>query len=495
MKKVALIILDWVWINEETPEENALKLWNTPMFDKLFWENKYSKLKASWEQVGVIDWYMWNSEVWHLTIGSWRIVKQSIVEINHLFKENKFREIEEFKKIEASNKDKKIHLIWIIWFSWVHGFQEHFYEFIKILGKDRKLSLHLISDWRDSWIKDSLSFIHKLEEFLKDYKNVEISSIWWRYYAMDRDNNWERSLKYYNALIWEVPTTKLSLRDYVEKSYQDEIYDEFIEPVCFEGKSFIKDGDISVVLNFRPDRAKQITEILNWDLKEENYTKVDSQVYTMTKYYDEFSWNIFIKKALFKNTLWELVSKSGLRQLHLAETEKFAHVTKYFNWLKTSLWEWENHILIASKKVKTYDLCPEMSAFEILDTFKQNSDNFDFFVINYANWDMVWHTWDLKATIKAVETLDQVLKEMIELSREKDIDLLIIADHWNCENMWLNWEKNTSHTTNSVPCFYISSWESVKIKTEWWLSDVTPTILDIIGIKKTKEITWTSLIF
>lgn len=497
MKKTALIVLDWVWINNETLEENSLYLWNTPNLDKVLKTDKFSSLWASWKYVWVLDWYMWNSEVWHLTIWSGRILKQSIVEINDLFENNEFDKLETFLKLLDFSKknNNRIHLLWMLWFAWVHAHQEHLYNLIKVIPSDINISLHLFSDGRDSNIKDSYWYLEELINFIKDYKNVEISSLSWRFYAMDRNKNYERNLESYNAIIWEWKKTNLNPLDYLSDSYKKEIYDEFIEPVSFENTNYLQENEACIVFNFRPDRAKQLTELISWDLKDIYYKRLENIfLTTFVKNCPEYRNNIFINKIEAKNTLAEVLSNKWIKQLHLAETEKFAHVTKYFNWLITDKFDWEEHILIPSHKVRSYDEDPDMSAYEIFETFKDNLDNYDFFVINYANWDMVGHTWDLESAIKAMETIDKVVWEMIKISKEKDIDLLFLADHWNCENMWNEECKNTAHTINPVPCFYIKSWELVKLKNSWWLADVSPTILDIMWIEKPSEMTWGSLL-
>ena len=499
MKKTALIVLDWVWLNFETLEENSINLWNTPNLDNVIKSEKYSSLWASWRYVWILDWYMWNSEVWHLTIWSWRILKQSIVEINDLFEENKFDKLEALKNTInfAKKNNNRIHLIWMIWFDWVHAHQEHLNNLIKVIPESINISLHIFTDWRDSWIKDSYKCLEKLIDFIKSYKNVEISSIWWRFYSMDRNKFYERNLKAYNAIIWEWEKTNLSPLEYLDNSYKKEIYDEFIEPISFENKNYLKNWDACIIFNFRPDRAKQITELISSDIWDDiiKYKKLENiYVTTMVKTYDEYSWNILIEKEKATNTLAEVLSNNWIKQLHLAETEKFAHVTKYFNWLKTDKFVWEEHILIPSHKVTSYDQDPDMSAYEILETLKENINNYDVFIINFANWDMVWHTGDIKSAIKAIETIDKIIWEIIELSKQKDLDILFLADHGNCENMWNDDCKNTAHTTNPVPCFYIKSWELTKLKDSWWLADVAPTILDMIWIEKPSEMSWESLL-
>jgi len=478
MKKVALIILDWFWINIKNKQENAIFLAKTPTFDKLFKTNNFSSLIASWKAVWLEEWIMWNSEVWHLTIWAWKIIKQSIVTINDLFEERKFEKLASFQKL--INRENKIHIAWMLWNTWIHSNQKHFYEIIKIIPRNIKISLHLFSDWRDSWIKQSLEFLDELLLFLKDYKNVEISSISWRFFAMDRDNNLERTKQSFDVIIWNTKNTTLDIREYIKKSYENNIFDEFIEPVSFTNTDFLKKNEKFVFLNFRPDRAKQLTQMICQNFSYEN-------IFTMTKYSQDCDINIFLEKEEVKDTLWEILSKNWLKQLHLAETEKFAHVTKFFNWWKNIKFEWEIQILIPSKKVKSYEETPEMSAFEILDTFKKESSKYDFSVVNFANWDMVWHSWNLQATIKAIETLDEIVWKLIDFCDKENIELLITADHWNCENMWNKNNPCTTHTLNPVPFFYIKNKEVMSVKPNWDLTNIAPTILKIMWIEKQKD--------
>jgi 2,3-bisphosphoglycerate-independent phosphoglycerate mutase len=262
-----------------------------------------------------------------------------------------------------------------------------------------------------------------------------------------------------------------------------------LEPVNFTW-NIINDSDVLFHLNYRSDRAVQLTKAFfkeNLDFEKKEIWNL--YICTMTKYYKEYKWNIFIKQNEILNTLWEVLSKNNISQLHLAETEKFAHVTKFFNWWKQIVYNWENDILIPSPKVLTYDLKPEMSAYEIFETYKKEYNNYDFTVINFANWDMVGHTGNMKATIKTVETLDKIVWNLIKLSKENNIDYYITADHWNCETMIdKNWEVVTSHTTNKVPFWYINNWKNIELKSKTWtLADIAPTILNNFWIEIPKE--------
>lgn len=495
-KKIWLIILDWFWINEKI-ENNAIKKANSPTFDKLF-SKPYTKLEASEEHVWLPKWQMWNSEVWHLAIGSGRVSKQPLVEITDLFKNSEFEKIEEFQKwikhVEKNNS--KLHLFWLFWSGWVHAHIDQMIWKIKIIPSHIKVCLHLFSDWRDLSRDSMLLEYEEFNIFLDDYDNVEITTISWRFHAMDRDNNWDRIELVYNTMVLWENKVDISHKEYIEENYENKIYDEFFSPTNFTWNT-IQSNDAIFHLNFRSDRATQLTKAFHEDDNFFERQKIENlYIVTMTKFYKEYDWNIFIKPNNIVNTLWEVLSKNNLTQLHLAETEKFSHVTKFFNWGKQIIFPWQKDILIPSPKVKTYDMKPEMSAYEILETYKKEVNNYDFTVINFANWDMVGHTWVMDAAISTVETLDDIVTQLLELSKEENIDLYITADHWNCEVMFdENWNIVTSHTTNQVPFWYIVNWEFNELSNKYWtLANIAPTILDNFWIEIPKEMSANSLI-
>lgn len=487
MRKTTLIILDWFGINEEKDENNAIKLANSPTFDKLFNSN-YTKLEASSLPVWLPKWQMWNSEVGHLTIWAWRVIKQTTVEIDDMLKDKSFKEIEEFKNgLNHCIKNKSaLNLFILFWDGWVHAHQNHLEWIIKLIPKEIKVRLHLFWDWRDL-PRDSMKWqFEKFEKFLIDFKNVEVTTVSWRFFAMDRDNNWDRIKETYDVMCFANKKTDLSPLEYIKESYKKEIFDEFLEPINFTWNT-INNNETIFHLNFRSDRAVELTKAFydnDFDYFERKKLE-NIFVSTMTKYYKEYDSNVFIKTINIENTIWEIISKNKLKQLHLAETEKFSHVTKFFNWWKQVVFDWETDILIPSKKVKTYDLDPTMSAYEIMEKYIEINSNYDFSIINFANWDMVWHTWNLEASIKAVEVLDEVIWKIILDCKDKNIDLFITADHWNCECMFdENKEMITSHTTNQVPFWYISNWKNIELKEKTGsLADVSPTILKVMWIE------------
>lgn len=504
MNKLVLVILDWFGINEKTPKENAIKQANTSTFDKLL-KADYASLGAHWKFVWVPDDQMWNSEIWHLTIWSGRIIKNSIVTIDEMFDNGEFEKIKTFKKgIEHCKTNwSNLHILQIFGPWWVHWSDSHLRKILKIIPSDIDVFLHLFGDWRDLQPNSMLDLMKDFEIFLEAYPNVKISSLAWRYYGMDRDNNRERIQKAYDEIIFWENETSDTPSEYIAKSYENLITDEFIKPVSFMGMEKVSNWDTVFFLNFRSDRWKQMTQAfthsLNVEKKNNTFsfiTKNLDDVYfaTMTKYYPNYRLNIFIENEEVKNTLWKVISNHELRQLHLAETEKFAHVTKFFNWDQQIVYDWEKDILVPSHKVATYDLDPDMSAQEIYDEFEKNANDYDFVVMNFANWDMVGHTWVMEASIKAIEKLDEITEKIIKFCDKNNFELLITADHGNCDEMWTIENPKTAHTLNNVPCRYIKKTIIQKIKKSWWLADIAPTILKIMWIDIPKEMTGKALI-
>lgn len=508
-KKVALVILDGFWLNNKTPEENSIVQANTPTFDKLF-SKTYWKLEASARAVWLPDWQMWNSEVWHTTLWTWRIIKQSLVEISDLFDDWEFEKLDAYKMgIENIRKNNSaLHLLWLFWPGGVHSINIHMESTIKIIPNDIQTYIHLFLDGRDVPPQSALWFMQDFEEFLKNYPNVKIATIGGRYFWMDRDNNWDRIQKAYDEIVFQEHQTADTPSEYIQKRYDAWETDEFVAPVSFINTNSIEDWDSVFFLNFRSDRARQMTQALmvsknqkNADLYEKRWdwitTKSLPNLYfvAMTKYFKEYDWPTFLNQKNISNTLSEVLANNDIRQLHLAETEKFAHVTKFFNAEKEIVYDGQRNILISSHKVATYDLDPEMSAEEILQELLKNHSDFEAFIINFANGDMVWHTWSMPAAIRAVEKLDSVVARLLELSRDEDIDILLTADHGNCEEMGTPEHPKTSHTTNLVPFWYIHQWEAQdNIESEWGLKDLAPTMLSLFGISIPEDMSGKSLV-
>lgn len=508
MKKLALIILDGFGINSKTPKENAIAQAKAPTLNKL-WKADYAALLASGKAVGVPEGQMGNSEIGHMTIGTGRIIKQSMVEIDDMLDNGSFKKLPEFQAgiDHCKKRHSNLHLIQIFGPGWVHGYDSHLKKILPLIPKDINVNLHLFTDGRDLAPQSAHSLMVEFEKFLENFENVKISSLSGRYFGMDRDNNWDRVQKAYDEIFFGQIQTSDSPSEYIAKSYEKLVNDEFILPVCFTDGDQIEDDDAIFHLNFRSDRARQLTQAIMASIHPDEakkhtkrskgfLTKTLRNVYfaTMTLYYPEYDGPVFIKSAEIKNTLGEVIAHNEMRQLHLAETEKFAHVTKFFNGDKQVIYDGEKDILVPSHKVATYDLDPEMSAQEIYDEFVKHANNFDFVVVNFANGDMVGHTGFMPAAIKAVEKLDQVVWQLITFCQKNKFEMLITADHGNCDEMGTTEKPMTAHTLNPVPCRYISGGKAQKIAKKWWLSDIAPTVLKIMEVKAPKEMTGKSLV-
>lgn len=508
MKKLALIILDGFWINTKTPKQNGIIQSNSSVFKKLFTES-YSSLAACEKAVGLPIGQMGNSEVGHMTIGSWRVIKQNLVEIEDMLDDGSFAKLQEFKAgiAHCKENDSTLHLIQLFGPGGVHAMDTHLKKIIKIIPKDINVSLHLFGDGRDLAPNSMLDLMVDFEKFLTKYPNVKISSLAWRYYGMDRDNNRERIQKSYDEIMFGQLQTSDTPSEYIAKQYEQEITDEFIKPVSFTRWDQIESDDAIFHLNFRSDRARQLTQAIMVSINKKNaeeYPTRDrhflikrlSNIYfvAMTTYYKEYEWPVFIKDQDVKNTLSEVISHQELRQLHLAETEKFAHVTKFFNGDRQIVFDGEKDILVPSHKVATYDLDPEMSAEEIYAQFITQAKNFDFVVVNFANGDMVGHTGKMDAVIAAIKKLDKIIGNIIKFCDKNEYELILTADHGNSDDMWTPENPITAHSMNPVPCRYISKGKVQPVKKTWGLADVAPTVLHIMGIKIPKEMTGKSIV-
>lgn len=432
------------------------------------------------------------------------------MEIDDMFAEGRFAPVAAFQQgIEHTRtQHSNLHLVGLFSTGGVHTTLHHLQELIKIIPNDVPTFLHLFTDGRDMPQQSALELMKKFEKFLEAYPNVKIASLGGRYFGMDRDNNRERVQKAYDEIVFQQSQTSDTPSEYLLKQYEMGNTDEFLPPVSFVGGEPINDGDSVFSFNFRTDRGRELTQALmisQFPEKAELYpqwtgnfmTKSLTNIYiaTMTSYYKEYDGAIFLKKGTIANTLSEILSQHEIRQLHLAETEKYAHVTKFFNAEKDIVYDGQKNIIIPSHKVATYDLDPEMSAQEIMDTFRENVQSFDFFIINFANGDMVGHTGIMPAALKMIEKLDDIAEQLIKLSKELDVDILLTADHGNCEEMGTPTMPKTSHTTNPVPFWYIKAGEvQENIKERGALYDFAPTVLALYGIEKPAEMTGESLL-
>ncbi|MCW6676853.1 2,3-bisphosphoglycerate-independent phosphoglycerate mutase [Aerococcaceae bacterium NML180378] len=503
---VALIILDGFAIRDEV-FGNAVKAAHKPNFDR-YWENyPHSQLKASGEDVGLPDGQMGNSEVGHLNIGAGRIVYQSLTRINIAIREKTFFEIEELVNAVklAKAQDKALHLMGLLSDGGVHSHYEHLFALLK-LAKDyglEKVYVHGFLDGRDVGPSTALEFIARTEQEFKEIGVGKFASISGRYYAMDRDKRWERVESAYRVMVDGVGPVYNSAAEGVEASYATEVYDEFVVPFVIQENdapvATIQDGDSVVFFNFRPDRAIQLgTALSNSDFNGfevgENAPK-HLHFVTFTHYSDDVLAQIVFKKEDLKNTIGEVLADAGKAQLRIAETEKYPHVTFFMSGGRHEEFEGEDRILIPSPKVATYDLKPEMSAYEVKDALVAaiNEDKLDAIILNFANPDMVGHSGMLEPTVKAIEAVDECLGEIVDLILAKGGYAIITADHGNSDEvLTLDGDPMTAHTTNPVPV--IVTKKDVELRDGGRLADLAPTMLDLLGVAQPADMTGQSLI-
>ena len=449
---------------------------------------------------------MGNSEVGHTNIGAGRVVYQELTRITKSIEDSDFFEIEEFNKaIENCKKNNsKLHIMGLVSDGGVHSHNRHLYGLLEFAKRKdfEDVYVHCFLDGRDTPPASAEGYIMQLEEKMKEKSIGKIASISGRFYAMDRDNRWQRVQKTYDAMVNGKGEKATSAIAAIESSYQKEIFDEFVEPtVIYNGENpiaTIGKNDSVIFFNFRPDRAREITRTLvdtNFDKFE---TKNLNLYFVCMTQYDESmpNVNVAFKPTALSNTYGEIISKNGLKQLRIAETEKYAHVTFFFNGGDEKQYEGEDRILVPSPKVETYDMKPEMSAYEVTDKVLEaiNSKKYDTIILNYANPDMVGHTGNLEAAVKAVETIDECVGKVVEAVTVQEGVLLITADHGNSEQMidYKTGEPYTAHTTNPVPLILVGM-NKAKLK-PGKLSDLAPTMLDIMGIEKPEEMTGESLL-
>ncbi len=504
MKPIVLTILDGYGINENETA-NAVKLAETLFLDKLIKQMPTTIIKTSGLDVGLPEGQMGNSEVGHTNIGAGRVVYQELTKITKSIEDGDFFSIPELvEAIEnCKRNNSKLHIMGLLSDGGVHSHIRHLYGLLELAKRKdfEDVYVHCFLDGRDTPPASGESYITALENKMQEKGVGKIASISGRYYAMDRDKRWDRVEKAYNALVKGEGIKATSATSAIEESYQKEIFDEFVEPtvICNDGNPIatINENDSVVFFNFRKDRAREITR----SLVDEDFNGFEREYFPL--YYVCFTnydatienVNIAFKETELKNTFGEVIAKKGLKQLRIAETEKYAHVTFFFNGGEEKQYEGEERILIPSPKVATYDLQPEMSAIEVTDKVVEaiNSEKFDTIILNYANPDMVGHTGNLDAAIKALETIDKCVERVVTAIQEKEGVVLITADHGNSEQMidYSTGEPHTAHTTNVVPLILVG--KDAKLK-EGKLADLAPTILEIMGIEKPTDMTGESLI-
>lgn len=491
-------------------DSNAISTADTPNLDRLLADYPHTVLAASGEDVGLPAGQMGNSEVGHLNIGAGRIVYQDLTRIGLAIKDGSFFDNPALLQAVANAKEDggALHLMGLLSDGGVHSHITHLYALLELAAKEglRRVFIHIFLDGRDVPPRSALTYIRQLESKMRELGIGKIATVSGRYYAMDRDKRWDRVKLAYDAIVYGRGVPSASAEQAVEQSYSEGAADEFVMPAVVENQDLqppegrIQNGDSVIFFNFRSDRARE----LSWALVNKKFDGFDRgnrppEVFfvCMAEYDNNLRAAIAFPTRELVNTLPDVISDLGLTQFHTAETEKYAHVTFFFNGGIEAPKPGERRVLIPSPKVATYDLKPEMSAFQVADAVCDNIDNggFDLVIVNFANPDMVGHTGIMPATVKAIEVIDKVLKEVVSCVRAKGGELLIMADHGNAEKMSEDHEKPwTAHTANPVPLIYVTERPAVRLRPGGRLADVAPTVLDIMNIAVPKEMTGKSLI-
>jgi 2,3-bisphosphoglycerate-independent phosphoglycerate mutase len=503
-KRVVLMILDG-WGISPNSNVSAIEKANTPFTDKLYSQYPHATLRTDGMEVGLPEGQMGNSEVGHVNLGAGRIVYQDLAKINMAVKEDRLKDEvvlqEAFKYAKENNKN--LHFLGLVSDGGVHAHINHIEGLLQAANRAEvpNTLVHAFTDGRDVDPKSGLGFLARLEKSCAE-NNAKIASVIGRYYAMDRDKRWERVKKAYDLLIHGTGKHTSSIQSAIQESYANNITDEFIEPICVtdsndQPNQRILPGDVVVFFNFRTDRGRQLTQALNQlDMPEYDMKKIDLHYVTMTNYDESFKGvQVVFDKENIVLPLGEVLAQNGKTQIRIAETEKYPHVTFFFNGGREEPFDGEERILCPSPKVATYDLKPEMSAYEIRDAIvpKLNSKAVDFVCLNFANPDMVGHTGSMEAAIKACETVDNCTKDVVEAAQEGGYSVIIIADHGNCDTM-INPDgsPNTAHTTNPVPIILVDN--DIKNLKSGNLSNIAPTILKMMGVTQPEVMTSESLI-
>ena len=478
-KKVVLVITDGIGFCSKT-EHNAFFNATKPTYDKLFRETPHSLIDTFGLSVGLPEGQMGNSEVGHMSIGSGRILYQDLVKISLALNENTMKDNEALKTLlDSSNR---LHLIGLMSDGGVHSHIDHFMGIADIAAaQGKEVFLHLITDGRDVSPTSAQKYIAKVESHLSE--NVKIATISGRFYSMDRDNRWERVQRGYDAIVHAKPKTDKTPSMYIGASYALGETDEFIEPTAFEGYEGFIEGDSVLTVNFRSDRMREMVTALG-DSEFSSFTRnhIRINLATITEYDKSFTYPVLFRKDSPVNTLAEVIAKNGLRQLHTAETEKYAHVTFFLNGGIDEPYENESRVLIPSPDVKTYDMQPEMSAALVGEAVLTAMDeSYDFVVVNFANGDMVGHTGDFEAAKIAVNTVDKELGLILEKAKKENYSVVITSDHGNCEEMRDD-EGNilTNHTVGKVWCFVEA--QGVSKVENGGLNNIAPTVLKLMGL-------------
>lgn len=503
-QKVLLTILDGFGVSDRI-EANAIKLANTPNYDELLKTYPNTTIRADGLFVGLPEGQMGNSEVGHLNIGSGRIVYQELTRINKEIKEGGF-----FKNkvlLEALDKVKKnnsaFHVIGLVSPGGVHSSMDHLYAILELAKKNDvdKVYVHALLDGRDTPPCSASGYLKEVEEKLSELKLPKIATVIGRYYAMDRDNRWERVEKAYNALVSGEGVRSDCSYEAVEESYKNDINDEFVKPIIVLEEGRIKDNDSILFFNFRPDRAREITRAIAFeDFDGFIRKKVLKNLYyvCMTQYDETFGLPVVYPPHHLNHIMANVLDENNIKHFTTAETEKYAHVTFFFNGGVETPYKTETRVLVPSPKVATYDLQPEMSAPLVCEKVIEALENpeFGFVLVNFANPDMVGHTGVLEAAIKAIETIDGILGKLVKTVKEQNYTMILTADHGNAECMVdpITGAPHTAHTTNPVPFVLINADKSYGVAKTGKLADLVPTVLDLMGIEKPNDMDGNSML-
>lgn len=508
-KTTVLMILDGFGLNEKS-EGNAIKLANTPNFDKIMKEYPFVKGNASGLFVGLPDGQMGNSEVGHLNMGAGRIIYQELTRITKSIEDGDFFENSTLKNAieNCKNNNSALHLMGLLSDGGVHSHNSHLYGLLKMakINGIENVYIHVFLDGRDTPPTSGKSFIQELQNKINEIGVGKIATLSGRYYAMDRDNRWNRVQQAYDAIVMGKGESCEDPVSHMQTSYEKEINDEFVLPTVVKenGKptATVNNGDSVIFFNYRPDRARELTRAFC----DENFEHFDREkgflnlnFVTFTDYDSSIkNKNVVFLKEDISNTFGEYISNLGLKQLRLAETEKYAHVTFFFNGGVEEPFKNEDRILVPSPQVATYDLQPEMSASLVTENLVKSisSDEYDLIIVNYANPDMVGHTGVVDATIKAIETVDKCVGEVVKAVVENDAQMFICADHGNSDQLidYETGEPLTAHTTNPVPFILINCQKAKGLKENGKLADIAPTLLDMMNLEQPKEMTGESLL-
>ena len=498
-KKVILMILDG-WGHSPDPKVSAIDNANTPFIDSLYKNYPNAELRTDGLHVGLPEGQMGNSEVGHMNLGAGRIVYQDLAKINLAVKNHTLKNEKPLLVAfnYAKSNHKNVHFLGLVSDGGVHSHTSHLRGLIEAAQENgvTNMFVHAFTDGRDVDPKSGKKYIQDLQNFLSKTP-AKLASVIGRYYAMDRDKRWERVKLAYDLLVKGIGEKSSNFAESIQKSYDENVTDEFIQPLFSEEGQVIQPEDVVIFFNFRTDRGRELTEALSQtDFHEQNMHKLPLYYVTLTNYDDTYkNVHVIYDKDNITETLGEVLSKAGKKQIRIAETEKYPHVTFFFSGGREASFDGESRILKNSPKVATYDLQPEMSAFELKDALvpELQKGEVDFVCLNFANGDMVGHTGSMPAAIKACEAVDVCVKEIIETALANQYTTIVIADHGNCETM-INPDgsPNTAHTTNPVPVILVDN-DKIQIKSGV-LGDIAPTILDLMGIAQPEAMTQHSLL-